>query len=69
MVHPSLHLPCGGFAHFDEGSGCSYRCEDCMATVGSMGQPTQCKQEAEKYEFMKALGGKGWDYVKGEPCK
>ncbi len=69
MVHAILHLPCGGLAHFDEGSGISYRCEDCMAVVGSIGQPRQCKQEAEKYELIKALGGKGWDYVKGESCK
>jgi hypothetical protein len=68
MVHSTLYLPCGGVAHFDEGSGCSYRCE-CGATVGSIGQPRQCKEEAQKYELMKALGGKDWDYVKGKPCK
>lgn len=69
MVHSILYLPCGGIAHFDEGSGISYRCEDCMATVGSIGQPRQCKEEAQKYEMLKALGGKDWNYVKGEPCK
>jgi hypothetical protein len=38
-----------------------------MAVIGSMGQPTRCKTEAEKYDTWKALGGKGWDYVKGIP--
>lgn len=58
-----IFLPCE--AHFDHGSGCSYRCVDCMATVGSMGQPRRCKDEVVKYETWKKLGGKGWDYAKG----
>jgi hypothetical protein len=59
-------MPCGGTALFD--GDYSYRCMICMAVVGSMGQPSRCKQETEKYDVLKALGGKGWDYVKGEPA-
>lgn len=57
-----INLPCGGQAVFDEGSGIGYRCTHCFAMVGSIGQPRSCKEEAEKYEAFKALGGKGWDY-------
>lgn len=62
-----MYLPCGGEAHFDHGSGCSYRCHDCMATVGSMGQPRSCREEAKKWDTWEELGGQGWDYNKGEP--
>lgn len=57
-----IKLPCGGTAWFDHGSGCSYRCE-CGATVGSIGMPKPCKEEAEKWDVQKALGGEGWDYL------
>ena len=60
LVDP-VRLPCGGVAYFDEGSGISYRCE-CGATVGSIGMPRACREEAEKWDMIKALGGKGWDY-------
>lgn len=33
-----------------------------MAVVGSIGQPEHCKEEAKKYDLMKELGGKGWEY-------
>ena len=59
---PPIKLPCGGRAIFDQSSGISYRCEDCMAVVGSIGQPQRCKDESQKYENWKKLGGKGWDY-------
>ena len=59
---PRIHLPCGGIASFDESSGISYRCEVCMAVVGSIGQTERCKEEAEKYDLIKALGGQGWEY-------
>lgn len=59
---PDIKLPCGGIASFDEASGISYRCHTCMAVVGSMGQPDECKEEARKYDMMKALGGRGWDF-------
>ena len=64
---PPIHLPCGGTAHFDLDSGISYRCEDCMAVVGSIGQPQRCKDEAKKYDDWRILGGVGWDYVEGKP--
>jgi len=58
-----MKLPCGGIASFDHSSGISYRCEDCGAVVGSIGQPRECKEEAMKYDLLKELGGKGWDYT------
>ena len=58
---PRIRIPCGATAYFDEASGIAYRCEYCMAVVGSMGQPQECKEAAQEYELMKALGGKGWD--------
>jgi hypothetical protein len=61
-----LYQPCGGVAEFD--GDYSYRCHDCMAVIGSMGQPSACKEEAQKYDMLKALGGKGWDYVNGTPA-
>ena len=60
-----LHLPCGSVAEFDDGSGCSHRCLDCMATVGSMGMPRSCSNEMKKWDTLKSLGGKGWDYKTG----
>lgn len=60
-----IYLPCGSIAEFDDGSGCSYRCENCMATVGSIGMPRRCAEEAKKWEVLKTLGGKGWDYIRG----
>jgi hypothetical protein len=62
---PSIKLPCGGTAYFDEGAGYGYRCWDCMAVVGSIGQSQHCKDAAKKYENWKALGGEGWDYFDG----
>lgn len=59
---PRIRIPCGAIAYFDEDSGISYRCEMCMAVVGSIGQPQHCKDEAKKYDMMKSLGGKGWVY-------
>lgn len=61
----AMYLPCGGTAYFDESSGISYRCE-CGAVVGSIGMPQVCKDEAEKWEVQKALGGQGWDYFAEE---
>ena len=58
-------LPCGATAEFDGGH--SYRCHTCGAVVGSIGQPQHCKDEANKYDVLKALGGKAyWDYNIGE---
>ena len=62
-----INLPCGGTALFDEGAGFGYRCEDCMAVVGSIGMPRACKSELDKYEkVLPALGSKvKWDYNQG----
>lgn len=58
--------PCGSTALFD--GDYSYRCINCMAVIGSIGQPQHCKDEAKKYDNWKELGGKGWDYEKGVPA-
>lgn len=58
--------PCGGVATFDDGSGFGYRCEDCGAVIGSVGMPQHCKDAEQKYENWKILGGKGWDWEKGQ---
>ena len=64
MSQQLMHLPCGGAAFFD--GDYSYRCADCMAVVGSMGQPRRCKEEAEKYDMLGKLGSAvKWDYQKG----
>ena len=67
-VTKPMYLPCGGVALFDEGSGCSHRCEDCMATVGSVGMPRSCKHEMDKYEkVLPALGSRvRWNYEVGQ---
>ncbi len=51
-------LPCGGIAEFD--GDYSYRCWSCMAVVGSIGQPRECKEKALEYDLMKKLGGRGF---------
>ena len=66
-MYPTMYLPCGDEAEFDTGSGCSYRCWTCMATVGSIGQSQHCKDEAIFWDNWQKMGGKGWDYDKGEP--
>lgn len=62
--HPAdlMILPCGGVAEFDYESGISYRCQQCMATVGSIGTPKHCKDEIEKWKNWAELGGKEWNY-------
>jgi len=62
-----LHLPCGGEAHFDEGSGISHRCWHCMATVGSIGQSQHCKDQIKFWDTWEKWSGKGWDYATGRP--
>ena len=64
-----IFLPCGSRAYFDDSGGISHRCEQCMAVVGSIGQPQRCKDEAKKYDVWEQLGGRGWDYATGEPKK
>jgi hypothetical protein len=55
-----MPLPCGGIAEFD--GNFSYHCHQCMAVVGSIGQPQSCKEEENKWIAWEAIGGKGWDY-------
>lgn len=62
MKQDAMRLPCGGTAYFDESSGISYRCEDCMAVVGSIGMPRKCDNEMKKWHNWALLGGKAWDY-------
>jgi hypothetical protein len=62
----NLHLPCGGTGYFDESSGYSYRCESCMAVVGSIGQPQRCKDENSLIETEAALSGKNYNYKTGQ---
>jgi len=55
-------MPCGGIPEFDDGSGCSYRCDFCGATIGSISQSKRCidinnDEEYRKREW-KMLGGK-----------
>lgn len=59
----TIHLPCGSRAHYD--GDFSYRCDNCFAVVGSVGEPDRCKEESAKWETLKALGGKGWDCERG----
>jgi hypothetical protein len=62
-----IFLPCAALAYFDEDSGISYRCRQCNAVVGSVGQPDQCQTLANKWKTLKMLTGKGWNYTIGEP--
>jgi hypothetical protein len=66
-----IHLPCGSRAFFDEESNTmSYRCETCFAVVGSIGQPSECKEASDKYEMFRKLGSKiSWDYITGQECE
>lgn len=65
-VSEVIYLPCGGTAYFDHGAGYGYRCEDCSAVLGSIAQPSRCKDAAQKYDNWKAIGGKvEWDYDEG----
>ena len=64
--YPPMRLPCGGVAWLDpDSSTYGFRCEHCMSVVGSIGQPRDCKEEADKWRNWKALGGKDWDYNRG----
>jgi hypothetical protein len=41
-------LPCGGIPYFDNDSGYAYRCDSCMAVIGSVGMPKDCKDAYDK---------------------
>jgi len=56
-------LPCGGVAYYDEPTnGMNYFCAQCNCIVGSDQVPVSCKIEEKKWELIKLLGGKDWDY-------
>lgn len=63
-IYDAIKLPCGGTAYFDEGSGCSHRCE-CGATVGSIGMSKHCREAQEKQDMWEKLGGEPWDFYEG----
>lgn len=48
---------CGSIAEFDESSGISYRCTECMAVIGSVGMPRECKEIYEMQEVIDKLKG------------
>ena len=66
-IPETIHLPCGACAHFCYEAGHGYRCEDCMAVVGSIAQPSECVDAANKYSVvLKALGSNiQWNYEQG----
>ena len=62
-VEETIHLPCGASAHFCHEAGFGYRCEDCMAVVGSIAQPKHCVEAENKYKAFEILGSKQkWNY-------
>jgi hypothetical protein len=66
-LYDPIHLPCSSQAEFDEGAGYGHRCWNCMAVVGSIGMPRECRAEMDKYTLLQALGSKiKWDYNKGQ---
>ena len=50
-------LLCGSIARFDEGNSISYRCETCMAVVGSVGMPRECKELYSMKDVIEKLKG------------
>jgi hypothetical protein len=52
-----IELLCGATAHFDTDSGISYRCDRCMAVVGSIGMPNDCKELYDMEECVRKLKG------------
>lgn len=55
---PDIHLLCGNTASFDYASGISYRCTTCMAVVGSIGMPSECKALYDMEKVVAKLKGK-----------
>ena len=66
-IPETIHLPCGSSAHFCYEAGYGYRCEGCMAVIGSIAQPRECIDAANKYSIvLKALGSSvQWNYEQG----
>jgi len=55
---PDIELLCGSIAEFDISSGISYRCTTCMAVVGSIGMPPECKALYDMEKVVEKLKGK-----------
>ena len=55
---PPITLLCGSIAHFDNSSGISYRCDTCMAVVGSIAMPRECKELYDMEKVVDKLKGK-----------
>lgn len=51
-------LLCGNIAEFDYASGISYRCTTCMAVVGSVAMPRECKALYDMEKVVDRLKGK-----------
>lgn len=64
-----LKMPCGSFAIFDtESSTYGYRCQTCFSIVGSIGEPSHCKEIMNKYDTLRHFGYV-WDYDLGKVVK
>ncbi len=54
-------MACGGTPRWDYDTECSYRCEDCFAVPGSIGQSQTCKDintdEYNRQKEWEMLGG------------
>ena len=59
VEHDYILLDCGEMAEFDDGSGCSYRCMTCGATIGSIAEPAACRtirqEKEDKVKVWKVL--------------
>ncbi len=67
MMSFIMKLPCGSDAEFDYAAGHGYRCTSCNAVVGSVGMPSRCKSQINKYDVLKALGSSiRWNYETGQ---
>ena len=58
-------MACGGTPYFDEGSGCSYRCDVCNATLGSIAQSQTCQDINNDEENRK----REWEMLAGKKSK
>jgi hypothetical protein len=58
-----IHMPCGGTAYFDESSGISYRCDTCMAVLGSIGMPETCRQIYRDMELLDVIAGRKKEFT------
>lgn len=56
-VDSEIMAICGNIAEFDYGSGYSYRCTDCNATIGSICMPSTCRDIMEQDKIADKLKG------------